>query len=306
MKTDFTRLFQDHGIQFWTEGKNVRPGWVHVQCPMCDDHSNHGGFSPNGSYSCWRCSGGYPNAVLARLLNLTIMDIKPLLKEYSGENSDLPGHSEIREVLNRPTRIQIPGEPISRFHRKYIESRGFDPDFIVQKYGVRGTGPGGSWEGVDFKLRLIIPIYDALGTLVNFQGRDITGKQELRYKGPPVSMVPVHHKELLYGAHRASHLSTIGVVEGVMDQWRMGDGFVCTFGTSLTTKQIYLLSKWDKIIFLFDPEEEAQSRAEGVARTLASLGKHVELVVQEGHDGRDPAEWTDQEALEVRRFCGFS
>lgn len=304
MSWDALRFCRDHGVMFSLSGKNVRPGWVHFCCPICDDHSNHGGFNPeNGTYACWRCNGSHPNIIISKLLHISSSEAQKVYEEYEGATS-------MRKALNRekgpkPTKIDLPGGSLRTPHVKYLQKRGFDPDEIMDRFGVLGTGPTETWEGCDFRLRIIIPIYDLQGRLVNFQGRDITNRQELRYKGPPVDKVPLHHKHTLYGAHTARNTSRIVAVEGVMDQWRMGDGFVCTFGTSLTSQQIYLLSQWDEVIFLFDPEPEAQKRAREYGTQLAALGRSVEIISADFGAGRDPGDLSPTEAQEVRRELGI-
>jgi hypothetical protein len=306
MAWDALRFCQENGVQFWLTGKNVRPGWVHIRCPLCGDHSNHGGFDPeDGSYACWRCKGSHPVALIARLLHIPRTEAEKVWGEYDGGVA-------MRRALNkeegpeRPTSITLPGEPLRGPHREYLMSRGFRPTKLIESHGLLGTGPATQWEGADFRLRIIIPIYDQTGRLVNFQGRDITGKQELRYKGCPVEKAVVHHKHLLYGAHKAVGARRIIVVEGVFDQWRIGDGAVCTFGTSLTQHQVHALSQWPEIIFLFDPEPEAQARAREYAVQLAALGRSVELANADfglGPDGkaRDPGDLLPSEAEELKR-----
>lgn len=246
--------------------------------------------------------------VVRRLLGVPRDEAEKVYAEYSGATG-------IRAGLNRkgpresdivkPTKIYPPGEALSTYHRRYLSDRGFDPDRLEQMYGLTGTGPNESWEGSDFRLRIIIPIHDHRGRLVSFQGRDITGKQELRYKACPVAKAIMNYKDTLYGAHHAWGLSRIVAVEGVFDQWRMGDGFVSTFGTSLTDAQIAVLAQWPEIIFLFDPEKEAQARALEYAKTLASLGRQVELVeadfgLDANGDPRDAGDLSEEEARELR------
>jgi len=96
------------------------------------------------------------------------------------------------------------------------------------------------------------------------------------------------------------------VVEGIFDMWRMGRGFVCSFGTSLRDTQVRLLSEWKEVLFLFDNEEMAQEKAHGYAQILASVGVSASCVVAdfgENADGssRDPGDLTEVEAQEIRR-----
>lgn len=309
MAWDALRFCRDYAVPYWLSGKNVRPGWVHVKCPCCSDHSNHGGFNPaDGNYACWRCPGSHPVDVVRRLLGVPRDEAERIYAEYSGATG-------IRAGLNRkgprdsapvlPTKIHLPGGPLRPHHKRYLASRGFDPDKLENLYGLTGTGPVEEWQGSDFRLRVIIPIHDHRGRLVSFQGRDITGKQELRYKACPVAKAIMNYKDTLYGAHLAWGMSRVVVVEGVFDQWRMGDGFVCSFGTSMTDSQLAVLAQWPEIIFLFDPEPEAQSRALGYAKALASLGRQVELVeadfgLDANGDPRDAGDLSPEEAQELR------
>ena len=297
---DALRFCRDFTIPHWLSGKNVRLNQVAIRCPLCPDHSNHGSLNPEtGGYSCWRCGTHSTIWVIRRLLGVSGDEAEKLWAEYDG------GVSSQRAALNnRPkaqaTAIKLPGSEMGNAHRNYLAGRGFDPDYLAEKYGLLGTGPACRWEGSDFKLRVIIPIHDERGTLVNFQGRDITGRAELRYKGCPVEKAIKHHKELLYGAHLAKGRRVIAV-EGVFDQWRLGDGFVATFGTSITTAQVATLANWDEIFFLFDPEPEAQAKAREYCKSLAALGRKVELIAADFGDGRDPGDLSESEATAIRR-----
>lgn len=297
---DAVRFCKDFSLPFWLSGKNVRPGQVAIRCPLCPDHSNHGSLNPEtGGYQCWRCGNHSTVWVIRRLLGISGMDAEKVWAEYDG------GISSQRGALNnRPKAqglaIKLPGDVMAQHHRDYLTSRGFDAEYLEKKYGLLGTGPACRWEGSDFRLRVIIPIYDDRGVLVNFQGRDITGRSELRYKGCPVEKAIKHHKDLVYGAHLATGRRVIAV-EGVFDQWRLGDGFVATFGTSITQAQIATLANWEEIFFLYDPEPEAQAKARGYCQALAALGRRVELIAADFGDGRDPGDLSETEAAEVRR-----
>ena len=300
MGWDAWRFVSDYAIPCWTEGKNVRPGWVHVRCPLCPDHSNHGGFNPEtGGYVCWRCGAHSTTQVISRILSIPKREAESIWTHYQTETLYRQSLNQ-KKVASATGPLILPGEPMNSRHRDYLAGRGFDPDYLESKYGLLGTGPICNWEGSDFRLRVIIPIHDRSGRLVNFQGRDITGRQELRYKGCPVEKSLVHHKHLLYGAHLVNG-DRVVVVEGVFDQWRLGDGFVCSFGTSMTEHQIKELSRWRHIIFLFDPEPEAQAKARGYAAELAALGRVAEVAVADFGFGRDPGDLSEGEAIWVRK-----
>jgi hypothetical protein len=299
---DWKALLDSLGVPNWDAGKNVSPGHINIRCPFCDDHSNHGGFDiEKGHYSCWRCEGGHPVRALSLAAGIPQKTAEELIQRYTTGSS--PTRSRVHASAKE---ITLPGGAMQEPHRKYLEGRGFDPDELAFYHGLLGTGISCMWEGIDFKYRIIIPVYDLDGRLCTFQGRDYTGRQEIRYKCCPVEKAVVHHKHLLYGAEMCRARDHIVVCEGVFDQWRLGPGSVATFGTSLTREQVSLLSMWPRVTMLFDPEEEAQERARKVARDLSACGCQVEVCAADfglGKDGklRDPGDLTRQEAQEVMR-----
>ena len=296
---DVIQLFKDYRIPYWTEGKNVSPGWVNTKCCFCDDTSNHLGWNRSGKYTtCWKCGVHSVQSAIQHLLRVDWARVNQIIWEYS---SDVSGHTQISDKVAKAQHVTPPGKPLTKFHRDYLTNRRFDPDELIHKYHILGTGPFDSWEGIDYKLRVIIPIYFN-GEVVSFQGRDITGKQEERYKGCPVEKSVINIKHILYNFDSIKFKKVV-VLEGIFDVWRMGSGFVSSFGTTMTPSQINLLSEMDEIIFLFDNEVEAQDKAKVYAKQLASLGKVVHIV--DVDTGKDPGEYTDEEVRQVKQELGM-
>lgn len=302
---DWKQLFTDLNVPCWDSGKNVAPGNINIQCPFCDDHSNHLGFSiEKGNCQCWRCQGGSPVRAVSLAARIPQETARELIRKYSHGFS----HTNVAKqtAVSNVKSITIPGSPIIEPHRKYLRGRGFVPEELEFYHGILGTTDVGYWQGIDFRYRIIIPVYDVWGNLCTFQGRDYTGLQELRYKCCPVEKAVTHHKHLLYGAELARNRRRIVVVEGVFDQWRLGPGAVATFGTSLTREQVNLLTMWEEVFFLFDPEPEAQEHARSYAKDIASCGRYVEVCAAEfGLDAkgnpRDPGDLTPDEARSVMK-----
>lgn len=303
---DWEVILRQLDVPCWTSGKNVSPGHVNIQCPFCDDHSNHGGFdTETGSYSCWRCSGGHPARALSLAAGIPSSVAQDIISRHTTGTV-----SRATRKQAQGTSIRLPGKPMQEPHRKYLEGRGFDPDELAFYHGLLGTGISDTWEGYDFRYRVIIPIYDVDGSLCTFQGRDYTGRQKERYKCCPIEKAVKHHKCLLYGAEMCTGRDHIVVCEGVFDQWRLGPGSVCTFGTAVTREQVALMSRWSWVTMLFDPEEEAQEKARKVARDLSASGCRVDVCAadfgldREGNP-RDPGDLTAQDAQEVMRELGM-
>lgn len=303
-------LLQDHGVQVDTSGAG-RKGWVNVCCPWPHngggvDVDYKGGFNPSGYYHCWICGGHDLRATLSKLLGQSSRAVEKLQERYAG---GLPQASAPRpESLVQE--VTPPGEALSPAHRGYLERRGFDPDWLVHEYGLLGTGPGTWWKpesvrgkGSNFSHRIIIPVRDRFGRLVSFQGRDVTGTDSLRYKAPKLEWVPEDYKRLLYGQDKARS-DLVVVLEGVVDQWRIGRGSVCTFGTAVTDSQIRLLRGYTRVLWCFDSEPDAQSKAKKAAGLLASCGVESEVLDLELGD-RDAGDLTEAEAGELRRELGL-
>jgi len=288
---DALAFLRDNNIQYYEEGNNVSRGWVGIRCPLCFDHSNHGGFNvAGGYYYCWKCGGHSLVEVVRELLSVSIEDAEATIDDYSGRMAVLQKLKEKRQA--RAKNIELPGEPMQMIHRKYLRRRGFEPRHIEEKYHVLGTGPAG-----DFKLRLIIPIIYK-GQVVSFTGRDITGEQKLRYKTLSIEESVINPKHVLYNLDNCTG-EQVCLVEGPTDVWRMGDGFCSSLGTQLTGQQIRLLADYRKVVILFDSEVEAQRRAERYAAALGSLGVEKAVVVDVETD-KDPGSFSPEKAEWLR------
>lgn len=289
----------DHGIPY----EHQRPGWLNIRCPMCEDHGAHGGFFlEDGHYHCWRCGPHWTLKVAARLLGRRESDLRQIHDKYER-------YTKIAEAVRKKAAgmdavFALPGSSeLSKYHRKYLEDRNFNPDQLVADWELRATAPMDRCFGMEWGARIVIPIKDASGRIVAAQGRDITGKAKARYLGSPIEKSLMDYKDTLFGAHRVRG-DSVFVVEGVFDVFRLGSGFVCTFGTTLSKPQLRELRRWRNVGFIFDPEPEAQAKARKYAAELSSVGIDAELI-QLDIGGRDPAEMTRTEAQEVRNYLGI-
>jgi 5S rRNA maturation endonuclease (ribonuclease M5) len=265
---NISEILNELKIPFWDEGKNVKQGWHNICCPFCDDKSNHGGISPNGFYKCWRCEGGTLLDALLLITKFPKFELVKILKKYNYVTPSIETAKSTQHSLQ-----SIPGGKLSPMHHDYLLGRDYDSFAMEKKYGLKGTGLAGNWQGRDFSYRLIMPVKDIDGNLISFLGRDITGKQELRYKNCPAKLSAKPVKETLYNIEIAKGFETVIVCEGVFDLWRIDiPQSVATFGIELSQTQINLLSMFKKIIFIFDPEEKAQKNAKAYAKRLSGAG----------------------------------
>lgn len=292
---DITAVFRDYNIETSSEkeSNNASPEFIQTRCIFCEDPSDHLGWHVSGKFvNCWRCGGHSIESALRRLLNLSWGQVNALIRQYEEQ-----GSLSVRMGLNerkkpRAKKIELPGHPLDNQHIRYLERRGFDPEYLAKKYGLLGTGIAGEW-----KYRIIIPIYFR-GRLVSFQGRDITDRQRLRYKSLGIEKSVMHYKHTLYNIDNCTGDCAV-VFEGPFDVWRWGVGGVATYSTAITEWQIRLLSRYKRVFFMFDSEPEAQELALKAGRKLASMGVKVE--VRDLELERDPAELTDLEVRELRK-----
>ena len=295
-------LLTENGIALVTGGmhKRVSRGWIGIHCPFCVGKQDyHLGFNKDSqSWSCWRCGKHSNFEVLAKLLNLSDYKIYGLIKQYQGR----PKRRKEPEFIPRASSLHVPGEDmrdprLKGRHIRYLESRDFNHNEIIRLYDIRATGPVGN-----YKHRIIIPIFYK-GRIVSYQGRDITGKAELKYKACAEPEEIIHHKHIVYNYDSVKE--KVIVVEGILDAWRIGQGAVATFGVGYTTRQAQLLAMFDKVFILFDLDEDAQTRADQLSYTLAAMGTKAYIICDLLRDGEDPAMLGADEVKVLRKETGL-
>ena len=279
--------------------------WIHIQCPFCGDTKMKLGFCIDqkskfyGAFSCWRCGGKKAAKVISTILSIDEREAYSVIKQYSldGPNRVYLGSNIKSGPTNGNTICKLPSGtgPLKTIHKKYLRDRNFLPSKIATKYSLQATGPAGGYNH-----RIIIPIKFE-GKLVSYQGRDITGESELKYKACREEDEVRHHKHCLYGIDNVSGDSVV-VVEGVTDVWRLGDGAVGTFGIKYTQEQVALLLRFKRVFILFDQkrddeeggeEEQAQDQARKLSIALYSEDRHVEIIEL---SGGDPGEMKQEDA----------
>lgn len=289
---DIVNLLNDYGIEYWTKGKNVADGFVNISCPNCGDKSNHGGFSLDGSiYMCWRCGKHDVIETLCLLLNKQPRELYTILKDYRDVD-----FTEKQEIVYNNDTIEILGDKLLDCHKKYLENRGFDANFLENKYHLKGTLklPKDKWA---YSYRIIIPVFYK-GQAVSYLGRDFTNRQE-RYMTCKPELEVIPHKHILFNLDNCNYKEVI-VVEGTFDAMKIGDNCCATFGTKYTTQQLALLKKkFDKIYVIYDAgEAPAQHSALQLCKEFKLMGGNaINITLDHG----DPAEMTDEEVKELKK-----
>lgn len=182
-----------------------------------------------------------------------------------------------REVL--PPGPTIPLGRLRQNHpaRVYVQSRGFDPDEMSEKFQAAYCT---SSKYSLARNRIIIPVYE-LGKLKGWQARYIG---ELDWKGPNKKGLPPKYfscpgshfrSKCVYNLERMSQWETGIVVEGPTDCWRFGAMSGCIFGNTMTDvqKKKFLAAFKDRTgVLLLDPEEFESKHTKA---TLEFFRKHM-------------------------------
>ena len=242
-------ILSQHGVPFTRKGE-----WVNLECPQCGKKKL--GWSGTVFY-CFKCGRLPFRKTLESLTGVSIDDI------------DFSACGGYRRVEKDTLPIRLPDGLTNEFPataRDYLAQRGFDPDYIIAKFGLRCI----DWRASTlFRQRIFVPHYIG-GKMVSWQLRAYAG-QEPRYIILEARRELVHCRSSLYNVDSVKDGRCV-VVEGITDVWKLGDGAVCTFGKDYTKEQLLALSKMREVHVLFDNEPEAQMKARRLANELDSLG----------------------------------
>jgi hypothetical protein len=266
-------VLSEADIEFWTEGKNVSADTINVNCPFCaidgplgPDPSNHCGiFKETLKFNCWRCNKKGTLAFLLAVLTHTKIEYCERLIQDMGVVLEDDPVEQVRRMI-RGDDIKATQEEKNEFQGlprqfelvehdtdfplidDYLERR----DLYIEDLTERGCGICRTGK---FMNRLIIPVYEG-GELVAFQAADMTGRAQVKYKNSDNDM------DYLYGLDDIQEGGLMILTEGLMDQWRVRECAVCTFGASLTEKQQTRIidSKIQQLVFGWDGDAYWKAR----------------------------------------------
>ena len=289
MKRALTDVLRDLHIPYREHGQHhhTRQGWVQIDCPYCGRGSKgwHCGISiHDGRASCWRCGGKNINDILSRTSGVPNGAVKAALSAVKFLKVRRRKHTGIYKP---PPDLG----PLRRGHRRYLEGRGFDPDELVERWHLQGTGELAG----ELRWRVFIPI-EEYGKPVSWTTRSVSNSSGLRYRSASEQDEAVRHKEILYGADYASH--AVVVVEGPVDVWAIGPGAVCTCGIGYSPEQLEALAKYSVRAICFDDEPLAQKRARQLLHALAGWPGENYLIRLHGND---PATAPKEDLVAIRR-----
>lgn len=277
-------LLEKHNISYKSSGKNIGKEWISITCPECFDDRGHFGISlKHPVCSCFLC--GYKSSVsklISKLLRISYKKADKLVKEcYEIEEEEKeetePDEEEFFKLYNSFGRLRDE-------HKNYLLKRNFDPDFIERKYLLKASDNFGSW-----KYRIIIPLVFN-GKVKNFVGRDITDKQEIRYRYCSDEISLLKRSKLWYDNNNGR--SDVILVEGIFDSWRIGEPSIALLSTQFTKFQIVSLLKrrFNRIFILFDADDSGKEKASELSYLLSSGYDNIEILELESGDPADLSE----------------
>lgn len=284
-------VLEHHEVQYWTFGKNVSENSINIQCPFCDDHSNHCGiFKDTLGYHCWLCNRtGTFDFLIAYLTRRPVEECTEEIASF-GISFGQDAVDQILDLLHPEPEVveeEDPGvitlppyfeavTPSTNFPLLdyYLERRGIEKHTLMfHRCGICTVG--------ECMNRLVIPVFYQ-GKLVSYQAADMTGTSDVKYRTAKNKI-----NQYLYQWDMIDpSLGYIILVEGVLDAWRVGGNTVATFGISLTTQQRTLIiqSQMPCVVLCWDQDAWVHTRAE-----MEQLQPYVPRVgMVELPEGEDP------------------
>lgn len=222
--------------------------------------------------------------IKSHLAAATVREIVEHVKEVASEQGWQPKVRHTAAVRSTAD-LQLPESqalPVSGRNLKYLDNRGIDAStasYFRLSICMKGQ----------FANRILIPIYDLDGTLVSFQGRDITGTAERKYLFPAGFASTGSY---LYNGQNAVGAERIVIGEGAFDVMAIKVAFdadpalrsvvpVGSFGKHLSDgsdqSQLAKLVKLKEsglkeVTFMWDGEKKATQDAVKAALKVRGLG----------------------------------
>ena len=187
-----------------------------------------------------------------------------------------------------------------------LQSRGFEAQELIQ-LGL--ASPRRSGDGIydRFRDRLMFPVYSAMGDLIAFGGRDLSGTSNAKYMNSPESELISQRapgqqggKKFYKKSHEVYGLSvarkgirTSGIavlVEGNLDVMMLHQhgvtNAVCPMGTALTVEQLAAIKRFgDRVALVFDGDKAGRAAMmKAVPRCLEAGLDGVYVLLPDGED----------------------
>lgn len=309
-KVDILKFIEKLGIEGKVQGREFIS-----KCPFPEHDDSTPSFSMAisgdrmGMWQCFGCGAkGNTIHLVQRILNIEKEQaVKQIAQWFNFPDSlNFPSTAEIAKLLEPKKedveediiRIPLPKVEVSKESiieylmrkRKYTEVKAWD---IINFYNMAWIASG------YYANRLIIPIYDSVGSLVTFEARSMNGegKKALYPKGSPMA-------HLLFNNHNVIG-TTVWITEGVWDAirlWSFGEPAIATFGAHLSSYQARMvIDKYSDVFLLYDGDEAGRKAREEAIITLKPYVNVFEVDLWFG----DPADLSKEDFREIVRQVNF-
>jgi DNA primase len=185
---------------------------------------------------------------------------------------------------------------------EFAIKNGYDKDLLI-KVGLTGSYETRLYDR--YQGRVIFPIHNLTGKVIGFGGRILTSeKTKAKYVNSPESEI-YNKSQTLYGIYFArneiSRLDNCILVEGYADVLSMHqagiENVVASSGTSLTTEQIRMISRYTKnVTMLYDGDAAGIHAALRGTNMVLEEGMNVRIVVLPPE--HDPDSFVQQNPIE--------
>ena len=283
-----------YGTQDAHHDKHITTGWAQMKCPLCGGdklwlgyHLQKGYFNcyNHGFASKWQLfRAWFPNENSGELLRC-IDGCAAVFEEKEEKSGQYAPPLPQKSLLSCP------------FHVDYVRSRGLDPHWLQNRWGVRALDYAQEWQ---YRNRLFFPVCDQNGKSASWLTRTIVPQETYRYLTAPKDRELVPIKSLLYGEQFVSPFDTVIVCEGVFDALRIGRNAVATLGKKVTSAQFDKIARFQRRILCFDSEKETQEQAKALAVRLQAFPGLTDNVCL---DAPDPADAPEREIEALLKFA---
>jgi len=218
--------------------------YAYIRCPVCDGPGNNPHLWINiadsnrvhGSWGCWK-SNRHQGSSTSLVMHLENLDYRAAKERIFNFSSVVPYNREEKEKEDLKFKeIKFPLNGLEEIKEgslamKYLKSRGFGYKEVIDwsLYYSKNL----KYNKLIFKKRIIVPVYYQ-GVMVAFQGRDITGRDRVKYLSSPPEEGYAALNRTVYNIDEVNPNLAV-VTEGVLDAWAVGKD--C--GTALFGKKIY-------------------------------------------------------------------
>lgn len=196
------------------------------------------------------------------------------------------GVSDLPEKEGEQHQIDVPGRPLLFWKNKQLMTHDQEAIDYLQSRGL------GTVEILRFSMtfdgsRVYIPVREE-GRVVNYVGRDITGKLPKKYKYAPGQKTSWH----IFGWEECKYWDELTLVENTFVSIWLRNKINCTtvFGSHLSNTQLNMIGKSDikRVVVMWD--EGAELKAEKAVKGLRSIGTDAIYIRTLGQPDDHPLE----------------